>query len=85
LLEINQFNLQTIEVVKGPTSSLYGPDAIGGTINLISVNPSLHPSFKIGLQADQFGYRNIAASGSTTFGKLGIHVAGLYADQKIHG
>lgn len=82
LLEINQFNLQTIEVVKGPTSSLYGPDAIGGTINLISVNPSLHPSFKIGIQADQFGYRNIAASGSTTFGKLGIQVAGLYADQK---
>lgn len=82
LLEINQFNLQTIEVVKGPTSSIYGPDAIGGSINLISVNPSLHPSFKIGLQADQFGYRNIAASGSTTFRKLSIHIAGLYADQK---
>ena len=82
LLEINQFNLQTIEVVKGPTSSIYGPDAIGGSINLISVNPSLHPSFKIGLQADQFGYKNIAASGSTTFGKLGVHIAGLYADQK---
>lgn len=82
LLEINQFNLQNIEVVKGPTSSIYGPDAIGGSINLISVNPSLHPSFKIGLQADQFGYRNIAASGSTTFGKLGVHIAGLYADQK---
>lgn len=82
LLEINQFNLQNIEVVKGPTSSIYGPDAIGGSINLISVNPSLQPSFKIGLQADQFGYRNIAASGSTTFGKLGVHIAGLYADQK---
>lgn len=82
LLEINQFNLQNIEVVKGPTSSIYGPDAIGGSINLISVNPSLHPNFKIGLQADQFGYRNIAVSGSTTFDKLGIHIAGLYADQK---
>ncbi|OGS70222.1 MAG: TonB-dependent receptor [Flavobacteria bacterium RIFCSPLOWO2_12_FULL_31_7] len=82
LLEINQFNLQTIEVVKGPTSSIYGPDAIGGSINLISVNPSLHPSFKIGIQADQFGYKNVSASGSTTFGKLGIHVAGLFADQK---
>lgn len=82
LLEINQFNLQTIEVVKGPTSSIYGPDAIGGSINLISVNPSLLPSFKIALQADQYGYRNVATSGSTTFGKLGIHIAGLYADQK---
>lgn len=82
LLEINQFNLQTIEVVKGPTSSIYGPDAIGGSINLISVNPSLHPSFKIGIQADQFGYKNVSAAGSTTFGKLGIHVAGLFADQK---
>lgn len=82
LLEINQFNLQTIEVVKGPTSSIYGPDAIGGSINLISVNPSLHPTFKIGIQADQFGYKNISAAGSTTFGKFGVHVAGLFANQK---
>lgn len=29
LLEINQFNLQSIEVVKGPVSSLYGPEAVG--------------------------------------------------------
>ena len=36
LLEINQFNLQNIEVVKGPVSSLYGPEAVGGAINLIS-------------------------------------------------
>lgn len=82
LLEINQFNLQNIEVVKGPTSSIYGPDAIGGSINLISVNPSLHPSFKIGLQADQFGYKNVSASGSATIGKLGVHIAGLYANQQ---
>ena len=42
LLEINQFNLQNIEVVKGPVSSLYGPEAVGGAINLISQKPSLH-------------------------------------------
>jgi outer membrane cobalamin receptor len=29
LLEINQYNLQSIEVVKGPVSSLYGPEAVG--------------------------------------------------------
>lgn len=29
LLEINQFSLNSIEVVKGPVSSIYGPEAIG--------------------------------------------------------
>ena len=55
LLEINQFNLQSIEVVKGPVSSLYGPEAVGGAMNLISLKPSINPEFKFGIQADQVG------------------------------
>ena len=32
-------NLDRIEIVKGPTSSLYGTDAIGGVVNFITDNP----------------------------------------------
>ena len=82
LLEINQFNLESIEVIKGPASSLYGPEAVGGTINLISLKPSLNPEFKIGIQADQWGYRRLQASASATIGKVGLHLSGISSIQE---
>ncbi len=82
LLEINQYNLQNIEVVKGPVSSLYGPEAVGGAVNLISLKPALQPELKFGIQADQFGYRKFQAAGGTTIGKIGFHIAGLSSLQK---
>ena len=82
LLEINQFNLQSIEIVKGPVSSLYGPEAVGGTINLISLKPTLNPEFKIGVQADQWGYKRLQAAASATIGKIGFHIAGISSVQE---
>lgn len=35
-LEINQFAIESVDVIKGPASLLYGSDAIGGVINLKS-------------------------------------------------
>lgn len=82
LLEINQFNLESIEVVKGPVSSLYGPEAVGGAVNLISLKPSVNPEFKFGIQADQWGYRRIQAAGGATIGKVGFHIAGISSNQR---
>ncbi len=82
LLEINQFNLQNIEVIKGPVSSLYGPEAIGGAINLISIKPTVDPSLKFGIQANQWGYRRFQVAGGATIGKLGFHIAGISSEQK---
>lgn len=82
LLEINQFSLNSIEVVKGPVSSIYGPEAIGGTINFITQSPTLDPTFKIGVQADQFGYKRLQVAGGATIGKVSFYVSGLTSDQK---
>jgi len=82
LLEINQFNLESIEIVKGPVSSLYGPEAVGGAINLISLKPPVDTEFKFGIQADQWGYRRIQAAGGATIGKIGFHISGISSDQK---
>lgn len=82
LLEINQFSLNAIEVVKGPVSSIYGPEAVGGTINFITQAPTLNSSFKIGIQADQFGYKRLQVAGGATVGKVGFYVSGLTSDQK---
>jgi iron complex outermembrane receptor protein len=82
LLEINQFNVENVEIVKGPVSSLYGPEAVGGAINLISAKPSKDPEFKFGIQADQWGYKRIQAAAGATIGKFGFHIAGITSDQK---
>jgi len=39
-LNINEFGLDRIEVIKGPASLLYGSDAIGGVINFIKEKPA---------------------------------------------
>src|SRR5688500_9339736 len=40
LLEINMASVKSIEVIKGPSSSMYGSEAIGGGVNFISQAPS---------------------------------------------
>ncbi|RYZ19224.1 MAG: TonB-dependent receptor, partial [Chitinophagaceae bacterium] len=51
LIEINQASLERIEVVKGPASSLYGSEAVGGAINFITQSPSPFLSGKIQAEA----------------------------------
>src|SRR5690606_31489321 len=43
--------LDRIEIVKGPTSSLYGSEAVGGLINIITKHPDNAPAFS----ADVYG------------------------------
>ncbi|MEM6671396.1 MAG: TonB-dependent receptor [Planctomycetota bacterium] len=38
---IDPLSLSGIEVVKGPSSVLYGSDAIGGTVNVLSIDPTI--------------------------------------------
>jgi outer membrane receptor for ferrienterochelin and colicin len=41
LTTVDNLMAQQIEVVRGPTSVLYGSDALGGTVNIISKKPKL--------------------------------------------
>jgi len=36
---VDPFSIERLEVVKGPSSVLYGSDAIGGTVNVITRGP----------------------------------------------
>lgn len=82
LLEMNQFTVSSIEVVKGPVSSIYGPEAVGGAINFISQRPTALPTARVGVQFDQWGYRRVQYGAGTTIGKFGIYLGGLVAEQK---
>lgn len=81
LIEINQASLQRIEVIKGPASSLYGSDAIGGALNFITQSPSPFLSGKVQVEAGTRGYKRTDFSISNTYKKLGLYFGGYYADQ----
>ncbi len=66
LVEINQAAIQSIEVIRGPASSIYGAEAVGGAVNFISQRPTAVPSGKIGVQFDQFGYQRVNYGGGVT-------------------
>lgn len=81
LIEINQASLQRIEVIKGPASSLYGSDAIGGALNFITESPSPYLSGKVQVEGGTRGYKRTDFGISNTYKKLGVYFGGYYADQ----
>lgn len=48
-LLINPYFIDHIEVVRGPSSVLYGSDALGGIVNVISKQPTAEPTLETGM------------------------------------
>lgn len=81
LIEINMAALRNIEVIRGPASSLYGSEAVGGAVNFITSAPTLVPTAKLQLEGSNWGYRRADFNISSTVKKLGFVVSGYYANQ----
>jgi iron complex outermembrane receptor protein len=45
--EVNTFDIERVEVIKGPASSLYGSNALGGVINVITRKPPEVPEYRV--------------------------------------
>src|SRR5690606_22956739 len=82
LIEMNMNALQSIEVIKGPASSIYGSEAIGGSINFITQMPPEEASAKIGIQGDNLGYKRLDFEAGDSYGSTGIYAAGYYANRR---
>jgi iron complex outermembrane recepter protein len=83
LIEMNVFSISSIEVIKGPASSLYGPEAVGGAINFITHRPTAMHTAKVGVQADQWGYKRFQyAAGGMIGRKVGIYLSGFEGRQR---
>jgi outer membrane receptor for ferrienterochelin and colicins len=54
LMGIPNSMVQRIEVVKGPASTLYGSEAVGGLINVITKNPLTAPRFSIDMNTTHY-------------------------------
>ena len=67
LVPLNQ--IERVEILKGAQSTLYGSDAIGGVINIITKNKSI-PSWSGDFSTGSYGTRKLNLQHSKTFGKL---------------
>ncbi|WEA00221.1 TonB-dependent receptor [Mucilaginibacter sp. SJ] len=81
LYEINMSGVKDIEVIKGPASSLYGSNSIGGAVNFITQGPPTGYAGNVSAQGDNYHYRRVDADGGFTQGKFGLYVGGYIAHQ----
>ncbi len=62
LMGIPNAMVQRIEVIKGPASTLYGSEAVGGLINVITKNPNNAPLFSVDVNTSGYQELNIDVS-----------------------
>src|SRR6202022_2132397 len=60
-------NIDRIEVLEGPQGTLFGRNATGGVVHIITKNPSFTPSADIGV-----GYGNFDTSSLSLYGTSGL-------------
>lgn len=82
LLEMNMASVKNIEVIKGPSSSLYGSEAIGGVVNFITIAPTSVPVLKLSTQGNNIGYKRADLQSSFSKNKWGFALSGYYADKR---
>ncbi len=82
LLEMNDISFGRVEVLKGPASSIYGSEAIGGSFNFITKKPTKDLSTSAGFQANDLGLTRYQFEVSDQVGeKLGFYLGGQFAER----
>lgn len=69
--------LERIEIVKGPASSLYGSEAVGGLINIITKNPKSAPVFSADAFSNSWGEANVDLGFKANLGAIASVLTGV--------
>lgn len=83
LFETEFFDLERVEVLRGPQGTLFGRNATSGVVNFITARPDLSGIHAAG-EAEYGNYNSIRVRGMLNLpltDTLGIRVAGLYLDR----
>ena len=79
----NTYNMERIEILKGPSSMLYGQGSTGGIINMVTKRPHAQTEGEIIAQIGNFGRKQIAGDFNTTLtdnGSVEARFVGLYRE-----
>ncbi|MGL4883777.1 MAG: TonB-dependent receptor plug domain-containing protein, partial [Waterburya sp.] len=74
------FDLERVEILRGPQSTLYGRNSQAGVINVISRQPTNFPEITLGASYGNFNQRQLqfSASDAVIKDKLKFRIAGIY-------
>ena len=78
------FNLETVEVTKGPTSAITGRGSAGGAINLISKGPNVNRYIGGSLALGNADMRRATIDVNTPLTRLGLERSALRLNGLIH-
>ena len=82
LIEMNSSNIHSIEIIKGPASALYGAEAIGGVVNILTTPvPSKADAF-ISTQITNTGFKKLDLSWGAPTKTGGWMISAALTDQK---
>ena len=73
------FGAESVDVVKGPASMLYGRSSLGGMVNIISKKPKHDDFATVSLSAGNEHFGELGVDGGTTFanGDVGVRLVAL--------
>lgn len=74
---IPQNLIERVEIVKGPASTLYGSEAVGGLINIITKRPTNAPRFSADVFGTSWGEVNADIGGKFKAGKKAESLIGI--------
>ena len=82
----NFFDVERVEVLKGPQGTLYGKNTTGGAVNLISRKPTIDDGVHGNVTAGYGNYKAVnlegGLQGTLVPGKLAMRVAGFFNDDE---
>ena len=81
-VEIDQFLIDRIEVIKGPASLIYGSDALAGVVNLLPANTSPEGTIKGSIQTNYQTNNGLYAGSGAFAGNIKSVVFGARASYK---
>jgi iron complex outermembrane receptor protein len=84
-IEIDQFLIDRIEVIKGPASLIYGSDALAGVVNLLPENTAPEGTLKGSVQTNYQTNNGLYAASGTFAGNIKSVVFGMRVSHKKAG
>lgn len=77
-LMLSAADIERIEIIKGANSILYGSDAIGGVVNVITATPKEGASARLTLEGGTDGYHILTGAAGVRKERLGVNLVATH-------